>query len=49
MFKYLNLFVKISDKYNIQVISIIDKPGAYPGIGAEQRGQEEEIARSKEC
>jgi acetyl-CoA carboxylase carboxyl transferase subunit alpha len=31
------------------VISFIDTPGAYPGIGAEERGQSEAIARSIDC
>jgi len=41
--------MKIADKFNIPVISLIDTPGAYPGIGAEQRGQAEAIASSIEC
>ena len=41
--------MKIADKFNIPVISFIDTPGAYPGIGAEQRGQAEAIASSIEC
>ena len=41
--------MKLADKFNIPVISLIDTPGAYPGIGAEQRGQAEAIASSIEC
>ena len=41
--------MKLANKFNIPVISIIDTPGAYPGIGAEQRGQAEAIASSIEC
>tara|TARA_B100000686_G_scaffold99171_1_gene106178 strand:+ start:4873 stop:5973 length:1101 start_codon:yes stop_codon:yes gene_type:complete len=41
--------MKLADKFNIPVISFIDTPGAYPGIGAEQRGQAEAIAASIEC
>ena len=41
--------MKLADKFNIPVISFIDTPGAYPGIGAEQRGQAESIANSIEC
>tara|TARA_Y100000590_G_scaffold312893_1_gene353680 strand:- start:883 stop:1983 length:1101 start_codon:yes stop_codon:yes gene_type:complete len=41
--------MKIADKFNIPVISLVDTPGAYPGIGAEQRGQAEAIASSIEC
>ena len=41
--------MKLANKFNIPVITIIDTPGAYPGIGAEQRGQAEAIASSIEC
>jgi len=38
----------LADRYNIPVISLVDTAGAYPGIGAEARGQAEAIARSTE-
>ena len=41
--------MEIADKFNIPIISFIDTPGAYPGVGAEERGQAEAIARSIEC
>ena len=41
--------MKLANKFNIPVISFIDTPGAYPGVGAEQRGQAEAIAESMEC
>ena len=41
--------MKLANKFNIPIISLIDTPGAYPGIGAEQRGQAEAIAHSIEC
>jgi len=41
--------MRLADKFNIPIISFIDTPGAYPGIGAEQRGQAEAIASSIEC
>jgi len=41
--------MKLANKFNIPVITFIDTPGAYPGIGAEQRGQAEAIASSIEC
>ncbi len=41
--------MRLADKFNIPVISFIDTPGAYPGVGAEERGQAEAIARSIEC
>ena len=39
----------IANKFNIPIISFIDTPGAYPGVGAEERGQAEAIAKSIEC
>ena len=41
--------MKLADKFRIPIISFIDTPGAYPGVGAEERGQAEAIARSIEC
>ena len=41
--------MKIANKFKIPVISFVDTPGAYPGVGAEERGQAEAIARSIEC
>ena len=41
--------MNLANKFNIPVISFIDTPGAYPGIGAEQRGQAESIASSIDC
>src|SRR6202051_809236 len=38
--------MKIAEKFNRPVISLIDLPGAYPGLGAEERGQAEAIARN---
>ncbi len=38
----------LADRFNLPVISLIDTPGAYPGKGAEERGQAEAIARSTE-
>ena len=40
--------MEMADKFNIPVITLIDTPGAYPGKGAEERGQSEAIARSTE-
>ena len=41
--------MNLASKFNIPVISFIDTPGAYPGVGAEERGQAEAIAKSIEC
>ncbi|ASK77810.1 acetyl-CoA carboxylase carboxyl transferase subunit alpha [Paraphotobacterium marinum] len=38
--------MKLAEKYNIPVITFIDTAGAYPGVGAEERGQSEAIARN---
>ena len=43
--KALRLF-KLAERYNVPVLTLIDTPGAYPGIGAEERGQSEAIARN---
>jgi acetyl-CoA carboxylase carboxyl transferase subunit alpha len=37
---------KLAEKYHMPVITFVDTPGAYPGIGAEERGQSEAIAES---
>tara|TARA_B100000941_G_scaffold283570_1_gene253240 strand:+ start:2603 stop:3697 length:1095 start_codon:yes stop_codon:yes gene_type:complete len=41
--------MNLANKFNIPIISFIDTPGAYPGVGAEERGQAEAIAKSIEC
>tara|TARA_B100001057_G_scaffold250170_1_gene250428 strand:+ start:21654 stop:22772 length:1119 start_codon:yes stop_codon:yes gene_type:complete len=41
--------MKIADKFNLPVVTFVDTPGAYPGVGAEERGQAEAIAKSIEC
>ena len=38
--------MKMAEKFNNPIITLIDTPGAYPGIGAEERGQAEAIARN---
>jgi acetyl-CoA carboxylase carboxyl transferase subunit alpha len=38
--------MRIAEKFNRPVVSFIDLPGAYPGLGAEERGQAEAIARN---
>ncbi|MCK4842896.1 MAG: acetyl-CoA carboxylase carboxyl transferase subunit alpha [Methylococcales bacterium] len=38
--------MKMAEKFNLPIICLIDTPGAYPGIGAEERGQSEAIARN---
>lgn len=38
--------MKMAEKFNIPVVSLIDTPGAYPGLGAEERGQGEAIAKN---
>ena len=41
--------MQLANRFQIPVVSFIDTPGAYPGIGAEQRGQASAIATSIEC
>jgi acetyl-CoA carboxylase carboxyl transferase subunit alpha len=43
--KALRLF-KLAEKFSLPIVTLIDTPGAYPGIGAEERGQSEAIARN---
>ncbi len=38
--------MKMAEKFNLPIITFIDTPGAYPGIGAEERNQSEAIARN---
>lgn len=40
--------MKLADRFGVPIITFVDTPGAYPGIGAEERGQAEAIARSTE-
>ncbi|MEM6391150.1 MAG: acetyl-CoA carboxylase carboxyltransferase subunit alpha, partial [Pseudomonadota bacterium] len=40
--------MRLADKFGLPVITLIDTPGAYPGKGAEERGQSEAIARATE-
>src|ERR687883_1033892 len=41
--------MEMADRFEIPVIALVDTAGAYPGIGAEERGQAEAIARSTEA
>ena len=38
--------MNLAEKFGLPLITLIDTPGAYPGIGAEERGQSEAIARN---
>ncbi len=40
--------MNLADKFGLPVVTLVDTPGAYPGKGAEERGQSEAIARSTE-
>tara|TARA_R110000787_G_scaffold46657_6_gene113377 strand:- start:13490 stop:14362 length:873 start_codon:yes stop_codon:yes gene_type:complete len=40
--------MELADKFGLPVITLVDTPGAYPGKGAEERGQSEAIARATE-
>jgi acetyl-CoA carboxylase carboxyl transferase subunit alpha len=41
--------MQLANKFGLPVITLVDTAGAYPGIGAEERGQAEAIARSTDC
>ncbi len=41
--------MELADKFNLPVVTLVDTPGAYPGKGAEERGQSEAIARSTQA
>lgn len=43
--KALRLF-ELADRFNLPIVTFVDTPGAYPGVGAEERGQAEAIARN---
>jgi acetyl-CoA carboxylase carboxyl transferase subunit alpha len=38
--------MEMAERFNLPIITFIDTPGAYPGVGAEERGQSEAIARN---
>jgi acetyl-CoA carboxylase carboxyl transferase subunit alpha len=38
--------MRMAEKFNMPIVTFIDTPGAYPGVGAEERGQSEAIARN---
>jgi len=38
--------MRLAEKFNLPIITFVDTPGAYPGVGAEERGQSEAIARN---
>jgi len=48
-YRKTNRLMRLADNFNIPIILFIDTPGAYPGVGAEERGQAEAIAKSIEC
>ncbi len=41
--------MEMADRFSLPVVSLVDTAGAYPGIGAEERGQAEAIAKSTDC
>jgi acetyl-CoA carboxylase carboxyl transferase subunit alpha len=41
--------MELAERFSLPVVSLIDTAGAYPGIGAEERGQAEAIARCTDC
>ena len=47
-FRKANRLMKLAEKFSLPVITLIDTPGAYPGVKAEHSGQHEAIAKSLE-
>ena len=43
-YRKVSRLMKLADKFNIPIITFVDTAGAYPGVGAEERGQSEAIA-----
>lgn len=41
--------MRIAERFRMPVLTLVDTPGAYPGVGAEERGQAEAIARAIDC
>ncbi|HLU92267.1 MAG TPA: carboxyl transferase domain-containing protein, partial [Pedomonas sp.] len=41
--------MQLADRFNLPIITLVDTPGAFPGVQAEERGQAEAIARSTEA
>ena len=41
--------MQLADRFGVPVVTLVDTPGAFPGVQAEERGQAEAIARSTEC
>jgi acetyl-CoA carboxylase carboxyl transferase subunit alpha len=41
--------MQLAERFNLPVLTFVDTAGAYPGVGAEERGQAEAIARSTDC
>ena len=41
--------MEMAERFNLAVVTLVDTAGAYPGVGAEERGQAEAIARSIDC
>ena len=41
--------MELADRHGVPVITLVDTAGAYPGVGAEERGQAEAIARATQC
>ena len=40
--------MQLADRFGIPIVTLVDTPGAFPGVQAEERGQAEAIARSTE-
>lgn len=45
-YRKVRRLLELAESFNLPVLTLVDTPGAYPGVGAEERGQAEAIARS---
>jgi acetyl-CoA carboxylase carboxyl transferase subunit alpha len=45
-YRKVQRLMQLADRFGLPILSLVDTPGAYPGVGAEERGQAEAIARS---
>ncbi len=48
-YRKITRLMELADRFKIPIVLFVDTPGAYPGVGAEERGQAEAIAKSIEC
>ena len=45
-YRKANRLMRMAEKFELPIVTLIDTPGAYPGLGAEERGQAQAIAEN---